>query len=135
MKRLQEGKVSLIGHLQQGFTLIEVLVALAIAAVGLAAVSKSLYQNIEVADRLSQKMIGTWVASNYLNELHVNREYLSGGSTRDTATMANRKWRIEAEYKPTGDNQIVRVDVSVYEGATQDRRAAKIFGFLSQPKN
>jgi general secretion pathway protein I len=135
MKRLQGGKVPLIGHFQRGFTLIEVLVALAIAAVGLAAVSKSLYQNIEVADRLSQKMIGTWVASNYLNELHVNREYLSGGSTRDTVTMASRKWRIEAEYTPTGDNQIVRVDVSVYEGATRDRRAAKIFGFLSQPKN
>ncbi len=119
----------------RGFTLLEVLVALAIAAVGLAAVSKALYQNIEVAGRLEQKMIGTWVASNYLSELQINREYLSGGSTSGTSKMAEREWRIEAEYTPTGDNQIVRVDVSVYDGNAQDRAAAKIFGFLSQPKN
>ena len=61
----------------KGFTLLEVLVALSIAAIGLAAVSRALYQNIEVADRLSQKMVGTWVASNYLAELQINREYLN----------------------------------------------------------
>ncbi len=115
-----------------GFTLLEVLVALAIAAVGLGAVSKALYQNIEVADRLEQKMIGTWVASNYLSELQINQEYLSGGSTQTSTEMAKRDWRIEAEYTATGDNQIVRVDVRVYEGNEQDRVAATIFGFLSQ---
>ena len=118
-----------------GFTLLEVLVALAIAAVGLAAVSKALYQNIEVADRLEQKMIGTWVASNYLSELQIAREYLSGGSTSGTSNMAEREWRIDAQYTPTGDNQIVRVDVSVFERSARDRAAAKIFGFLSQPQN
>lgn len=119
----------------RGFTLLEVLVALAIASVGLAAVSKAMYQNIEVADRLGQKMIGTWVASNYLSKLQIDREYLSSGSTTDSATMAEREWQIEAEYTPTGDNQIVRVDVSVYEGDNRDIAAAKIFGFLAQPKN
>ena len=118
-----------------GFTLLEVLVALSIAAIGLAAVSRALYQNIEVADRLTQKMIATWVASNHLSELQINREYLSGGSETDTVTMAEREWFVESEYSPTGDNQIVRVDVSVYEGQFRDRTAAKIFGFLAQPKN
>jgi general secretion pathway protein I len=119
----------------KGFTLLEVLVALAIAAVGLAAVSKALYQNIEIADRLEQKMVATWVASNHLSELQINQDYLLSGSTRTTRKMAQREWRIEAEYTPTGDNQIVRVDVSVYEGDLQDRIAAKVFGFLSQPLN
>ena len=120
---------------ERGFTLLEVLVALAIAAVGLAAVSRALYQNIEVADRLEQKMVATWVASNHLSELQINREYLLSGSTRDTRKMAQREWRVEAEFTPTGDNQIVRVDVSVYEGDAQERVAAKVFGFLSQPSN
>ena len=119
----------------RGFTLLEVLVALAIAAVGLAAVSKSLYQNIEVADRLEQKMVATWVASNHLSELQINRDYLSGGSTSASSEMAKREWRIEAEYTPTGDNQIVRVDIRVYQGTEQGPAAAKLFGFLSQPKN
>ena len=119
----------------RGFTLLEVMVALVIAAVGLGAVSKSLYQNIEVADRLGQKMIGTWVASNYLTELQISHAYLSGGSTQGTAEMAGRNWRIEADYTPTGDNKIVRVDVTSYEENGQDRAAARIFGFLSQPKN
>lgn len=118
---------------ERGFTLLEVLVALAIAAVGLGAVSKALYQNIEVADRLGQKMIGTWVASNYLTELQISHAYLSGGSTSGSVEMAGRKWRIEAAYTPTGDNKIVRVDVTSYEGNEQDRAAARIFGFLAQP--
>lgn len=121
--------------MQSGFTLLEVLVALAIAAVGLGAVSKALYQNIEVADRLGQKMIANWVASNHLAELQIKRDYLSGGSTNDTVDMAERQWQIEAEYTPTGDNQIVRVDVSVFEGDERDRPAAKLFGFLAQPLN
>jgi general secretion pathway protein I len=121
---------------QHGFTLLEVLVALAVAAVGLGAVSKSLYQNIEVADRLGQKMIATWVASNHLSELQIAHEYLSGGSTNDTVSMGARDWQMVAEYTPTGDNEIVRVDVTVYESGDGDegRPAAKIFGFLSQPK-
>ncbi len=119
---------------QRGFTLLEVLVALAIAAVGLGAVTKALYQNIEVADRLGQKMIGTWVASNYLTELQIRRDYLSGGTSSDSVEMAERKWNIQADYTPTGDNEIVRVDVQVFEAGTQDRAAARIFGFLGQPK-
>ncbi|MEE9447080.1 MAG: type II secretion system minor pseudopilin GspI [Arenicellales bacterium] len=120
---------------QGGFTLLEVMVALAIAAVGLGAVSKALYQNIDVADRLSQKMIGTWVASNHLTELQLSRSYLSGGQDSASVSMAGREWQIQAEYAPTGDNEIVRVDVSVFEGDDRDRPAAKIFGFLAQPKN
>ena len=109
--------------------------ALAIAAVGLGAVSKALYQNIEVADRLGQKMIGNWVAGNHLNELQIKRDYLSGGSTSDSVDMAKRQWHIQADYSPTGDNQIVRVDVSVFEGDDRERAAAKLFGFLAQPPN
>lgn len=121
---------------EKGFTLLEVLVALAIAAVGLGAVSKALYQNIDVADRLSQKMIGTWVAGNYLTEQQIAREFLSAGSSRDSVKMAGREWQIEADYTPTGDNEIVRIDVTVYEGSgAVDRPAASLFGFISQPPN
>lgn len=121
---------------ETGFTLLEVLVALAIAAVGLGAVTKSLYQNIDVADRLGQKMIGTWVAGNYLTEQQVAREFLSAGSTRDSASMGGREWQIEAVYTPTGDNEIVRIDVTVYEGSQADeQQAAHVFGFISQPPN
>lgn len=121
---------------ETGFTLLEVLVALAIAAVGLGAVTKALYQNIDVADRLGQKMIGTWVAGNYLTEQQIAREFLSAGSSRDSASMAGREWQIEAIYTPTGDNEIVRIDVTVFEGSeAYDQPAAKLFGFISQPPN
>ena len=80
-------------------------------------------------------MVATWVASNHLSELQISREYLTGGNTSDTRSMAEREWRVEAEYTPTGDNQIVRVDVSVYEGSTQEIPAARVFGFLSQPSD
>lgn len=116
-----------------GFTLIEVLVALAIAAVGLGAVAKSMGQNIDVADRLTNKMLATWVASNHIAKLHIERKYLSGGSEDNSATMGGREWAIETTYTPTINNELARVDISVYlESEGRRQLAARLFGFVAQ---
>ncbi|MFT5258592.1 MAG: general secretion pathway protein I [Saprospiraceae bacterium] len=117
-----------------GFTLLEVMVALAIAAVGLGAVARSMGQSIDVADKLSNKMLATWVASNQLSKLHIERKYLSGGGENDSATMGGREWSIQTEYTPTDNNELSRVDVTVYpEGGDRNQPAARLFGFVSQP--
>ncbi len=116
-----------------GFTLIEVMVALSIAAVGLGAVAKSMYRSIDVADRLGDKMLASWVASNHMADLHINRQYLAGGGTNNTAEMGGREWRIETEYSPTENNEISQVAIYVYPtDASTDRIAAKLFGFVSR---
>ncbi len=119
---------------KRGFTLIEVMVALSIAAVGLGAIAKSMYQNIDVADRLSEKMLATWVASDHMAKIHIERKYLASGGDSDSAEMGGREWRIDADYSPTDNTELSRVDISVYpaEGSVE-RVSAKLFGFVAQP--
>ncbi len=118
---------------QLGFTLLEILIALSIAAVGFGAVSRSLYQNIHVAERLSNKLVATWIASNTLAEMHIARQYqLSGGFNNDRE-MGGQRWRVESDYSTTGDTEVVRVDVNVYPENEPGQVAAHLFGYVAQP--
>lgn len=118
----------------KGFTLLEILVALAVAAIGLGAVSKSLYQNISVADKLTEKMLGTWVASNVLAEMHINRQYQTAGGAGGDTEMGGQDWAVRTEFESTGDPEISRINVIVMSPSDPNREAASLFGFISRPK-
>ncbi|MEA3291614.1 MAG: type II secretion system minor pseudopilin GspI [Pseudomonadota bacterium] len=116
---------------ESGFTLLEVLVALGIAAVGLAAVSKSMVQNIEVVQRLEERMLATWVASNRLAELRMERKFVRSGDLQGQAEFAGHTWYLREKYKGTDDPELSRVDVSVFMEEGQSRPSATLFGYVS----
>lgn len=118
---------------QSGFTLLEVMVALAVAAVGLGAISKSMISNVDVADRLTQRSLGTWVASNRMAELRMYRQFSSAGGQSGEAEMGGIKWRIEEEYSTTADPNISRVEITVYS-ENDERRVAALTGYLARYK-
>ncbi|MGI9318527.1 MAG: type II secretion system minor pseudopilin GspI [bacterium] len=116
-----------------GFTLLEVMVALAVAAIGLGAISKSMISNVDVADRLTQRSLGTWVASNRMAELRMYRQFSSAGGQSVEVEMGGVEWRIEEEYSTTADPNISRVDIAVFAGS-DDRNAASLTGYLARYK-
>ena len=77
-----------------GFTLLEVLVALAVAAIGLAAVSKSMTLNVDVTAQLKERTIATWVASNRMAELRMERQFSSAGGSSGRVEMAGITWEL-----------------------------------------
>ena len=116
-----------------GFTLLEVMVALAVAAIGLGAISKSMISNVDVADRLLQRSLGTWVASNRMAELRMYRQFSSAGGQSGEAEMGGIKWRIEEEYSTTADPNISRVDIAVYP-EDENSKVAALTGYLARYK-
>ncbi|HVJ29316.1 MAG TPA: type II secretion system minor pseudopilin GspI, partial [Gammaproteobacteria bacterium] len=54
-----------------GFTLIEVLVALAVIALGLTAVIKALGEYTYAANYMRQKTLASWIATNKLTEIAI----------------------------------------------------------------
>lgn len=116
-----------------GFTLIEVLVALAIVAFGLLAVFGQLNQSVTAASYLRDKSLAHWIAMNRLTELRVSRAFPGAGTASDEVEMANARWRYEETYAETDVPAIRRVDVVVSHADDPQRPLATAVGFLVEP--
>ena len=113
-----------------GFTLIELMVALAVLAIGMTAVLHSTSQAGHAGIFLKQKTIAHWVASNQAAELSINREWLEPGVTTGTETMARQTWNWEAEVQNTEVPELRLVTIRV---SLDGEEKASLITFLSKP--
>jgi len=118
---------------ERGFTLIEVLVALAIVAFGLVAVFGQLSQSATSAIRLREKTLASWVALNQITEMRLAGQFPAVGSRSDDVEMANRKWHYEVRISETEGDYLRRADVSVAAAEDPARPIATAVGFLARP--
>ena len=95
-----------------GFTLLEVLVALAIVAVGIAAAVKVMGQSLFVRDETQSRYIANLVASNHINQLMASKKWPVDAGENDLE-MADRRWRIQTRILSTPNPEVVRIEVSV----------------------
>jgi general secretion pathway protein I len=116
----------------RGFTLVEVLVALAIIAFGLIAVFSQLGQSATAAARLREKTLAHWVATEKLTELRLSRAFPGLGTSSDEIEMANTRWRYEIRISATEGSELRRADVSVAFADEPDRPVATATGFLAE---
>ena len=117
----------------KGFTLIEVMVALGIVAVGLLAISTALTNSIDVSQQLDARTTANWVASNRMAELRMNRSFTTGGSQSSQENMAGQDWKIVDNYFSTEDPNIVRVVIEVFVDG-EDFPVSTNVGFLARYK-
>ncbi len=88
----------------RGFTLIEVLVALAIVAIALGAGIKAAGSNVSNAAYLRDRTFAHWVAMNKLAEMETMKKFPAAGETeRGTTLMAGHEWHWKVITKVTKD--------------------------------
>jgi general secretion pathway protein I len=99
-----------------GFTLVEVMVALMVVAIGLAALMVAVSGTARTSGQLRDKTIAEWIALNRLAEVRLN--LTKYGQNTDTGELeyANRKWHYDTRYFDTSINSMKRVVVRVYAG-------------------
>lgn len=98
-----------------GFTLVEVLLALAIIAIALAALLKSMAQSVENTHRIKQKTVSHWVALQGVAMIQLNLLQLlpSQETTQDTTMLGEHWfWRARTQSTPHKNIQLITISVS-----------------------
>jgi len=106
---------------QRAFTLLEVLVALAIFATVSAAVLTAAASSVRNAARLEEKALAGWIADNQLVELQLQRPSPGTGRNQREISYAGRDWQLQETIDSTSDPAMRRVTLWV---APRDRRSS-----------
>lgn len=93
---------------RRGFTLVEVLVALVIVALGAAAVLSALRTAADSAQRQRERMLAGQVAMNRMVETRLEPEWPTTGTREGSVEMGGRRWQWRQQ-----------IDRSPYEGVLQ----------------
>ena len=118
----------------KGFTLLEVLAALAVISIALVALFSSLSQGTRLTTRVEERMIGNWVASNVMTEIKTESSWPQVGEKNSDVEMAGRVWHVTHDIKETEDENIRRIDVIVSLDNKGSYRVASLFGYFINPK-
>ncbi len=119
----------------RGFTLIEVLVALAIVTIGMAAVMEALTSSARTAIYLQDKTFAEWVALNRMETVRLTGSPPAAGTSNDTLEYAGTNWEWQQKVTATRIPGMVQIEVDVRPADSQadDNRGwyATVTGFMS----
>jgi len=96
-----------------GFTLIEVLVALLIVAISLAAGVKAAGALTDNAARLEIVTAAQWCAENQLTELRLSKQFPGTGDSEFSCEQLGRSYRGRLVVRPTLNPNFRRVDALI----------------------
>ena len=118
----------------RGFTLVEVMVALAIVAIALPALLTSLYQQADDTAYLRDKTMARLVAANKLEEIRlIVAATGSLDETRDSgqSTIAERDWFwwVRIQKAPGGLDSLYRIEIDV--AAREDLRDQPLYSLAA----
>ncbi len=118
-----------------GFTLIEVLVALAILAVALLAALRVAGQGTAHAGEMRSRVLAGWVAENLLSEHRARGDWLALGVRRGTSRQAGIDFSWRAEVVGTPNAAFRRVNIWVYDVSDESRTLIRMTGFITPPSS
>lgn len=105
---------------QSGFTLIEVLVALSVVAITLAAGLQASGALTRSAERQGQQWLAQLCAENELTRLRLQRQLPGTGDSTTNCEQSGQSFLVRLSVQPTPNPNFRRIDASVSQGSGDD---------------
>jgi general secretion pathway protein I len=119
---------------QLGFTLLEVMLAMAvfaIAGVALLGVADNNYRHIS---HIEEQMFANWVASNQLVEVSLDKTWPPKNNRKGKVEMAGRTWYWQQKVIKTANKELRAVNMQVRLNEDDELVSASLMTYLAQDK-
>lgn len=96
----------------RGFTLLEIMVALAVFSTLAAAVLSASQYVVKQTGAVEERLFAAWLADNHLNELRLLRERAMG-QQQHVVHMDRRDWLLRQHISVSTDSRLLKVEIDV----------------------
>ena len=132
MKTASTNKRRLSLNRHDGFTLIEVMVALTIIAISLGALLSTSGTQASSATYLKQKTLAHWVAANELTQIRISKTFPNAGDKKGSTEMAGHEWYWIRTTKETEDKNAREVTFTVYADKNYEKNLTSLIGYATR---
>ena len=106
----------------KGFTLIEIMIALSVVAIGLTATLKAIHQEINAANMMQNKLLALWVLENKMAEIRLNPILPDLGINQGQQSLFNQTWLWQTHTLTTANAKIRKVEISIFIATAKDKK-------------
>ena len=119
----------------RGFTLIEVMVALAVFAIVSVALLNNSTSTLRQSAIIQERTVATWLAEDQITALRIRQRteenFPGAGKDRVIVESAGISWDIETQIENTENDFVRRVVVRVYRDSSEEP-TSELVGFLGR---
>jgi len=117
-----------------GFTLIEVMLAVAVFAIAGVALLGAAQNNFSSLSHLEQKTIANWVASNQLTAASLDKTWPPKNNRRGEVEMAGSTWYWQQKVATTQDSGLQAVTIEIRKNADDESPITELTTFVARPE-
>ena len=117
----------------RAFTLVEILVALAILAIALAATTRAASLATDSARETRARLLATWAAENRVADMRARKLFPAAAATAATVEQGGLALVVQETVAETPNPTIRRVDLAVSDAREPGRVLATHTAFLVRP--
>ena len=115
-----------------GFTLIEVLLAMAVFSIAGIAILSAAENNFRSLSALEQQTFANWVASNRLVELHVDRTWPPKNNQKGQITLAGKEWYWLQKVIKTENADMRFVSIEVRLNEDEENPVTELYTYVAK---